>query len=86
MGGSPGVVVMGWDSRPEGVGSNPWMDIFSHIFVVKFVYKKTIIKRKRGRDGPFLIYYLNWPGNKMSSRLVRIWNNKVIKKSLDKNK
>ena len=41
MGGSPGLVVMGGDSGPKVMGSNPdnvyWMDIFSHIFVVKIV-------------------------------------------------
>ena len=41
MGGSPGLVVMGRDSRPKVVGLNPgtvyWMDIFSQIFVVKIV-------------------------------------------------
>ena len=37
--GSPNLVVMGGDSCYEG--SNPvfWMDIFSHIFVVKIVMK-----------------------------------------------
>ena len=39
-GESPGLVVMEGDSCPKAVGSNPgtvfgWMDIFSHIFVVK---------------------------------------------------
>ena len=39
-GESPGLVVMEGDSCPKVVGSNPgtvfgWMDIFSHIFVVK---------------------------------------------------
>ena len=41
MVGSPGLVVMGIDSRSKVVGSNPgtiyWMDIFSHKFVVKIV-------------------------------------------------
>ena len=41
-------MVMGRDSRPKVVGSNPstihWMDIFSYIFVVKIVNK---IKEKR---------------------------------------
>ena len=41
MGGSPGLVVMGGDSRPKVVGSSPgtgyWMDIFSHLFAVKIV-------------------------------------------------
>ena len=41
LGGSPGLVVMGRDSRLKVMGSNPgtvyWMDIFSHIFCVKIV-------------------------------------------------
>ena len=38
-GGNPDLVVMGEDSCPKVVGSNPstvyWMDIFAHLFVVK---------------------------------------------------
>ena len=41
VGGSPGLVVMGRAHVLKVVGSNPgtvyWMDIFSHIFVVKIV-------------------------------------------------
>ena len=39
LGGSPGLVVMGGDSRFKGRGfeSQHWMDIFSHKFVVKIV-------------------------------------------------
>ena len=41
MGGSHGLVVMGIDSQSKVVGSNPgtiyWMDISSHVFVVKIV-------------------------------------------------
>ena len=37
----PGLVVMGGDSCPKVVGSNPstlyWIDIFSHLFAVKIV-------------------------------------------------
>ena len=40
-GGSPGLVVMGGDSCPKGRRFDPstiyWMDIFSHLFVVKIV-------------------------------------------------
>ena len=53
MGGSPGLVVMGRDSCPKVVGSNPsivyWMDMFSNIFVVKivmFVENTKITKKK----------------------------------------
>ena len=37
--GSPGLVVMGEDSRSEGRGleSQHWMDVFSHLFVVKII-------------------------------------------------
>ena len=61
MGGSPGLVVMGGDSRSKGRGFKSWRqildghDIFSHWFVVKivlFVWKDRN-KRKRGRVGPF---------------------------------
>ena len=41
LGESPGLLVMGGDSFFKVVGSNPstiyWMDIFSHLFVVKIV-------------------------------------------------
>ena len=41
LGGSPGLVVLGRDSRSEGRGFKSrhvyWMDIFSNIFVVKIV-------------------------------------------------
>ena len=40
-GGSPGLVVMGGDSCPKVMSSNHstvyWMEIFSHLFVVKIV-------------------------------------------------
>ena len=51
-----GLVVMGRDSHSKGRGfeSRHWMDIFSHIFVVKIVMflEKTENKRKRGRGWP----------------------------------
>ena len=39
LGGSPGLVVMGRDSPSKGRGfeSVYWMDIFSHVLVVKIV-------------------------------------------------
>ena len=55
LGGSPGLVVMGRDSRPEGRGFESWHRIldghFSHIFVVKLycLFEKTENKQKRGR-------------------------------------
>ena len=56
MGGSPGLVVMGGDSRSKGCGFESRHCIleghFSHIFVVKICnvcLKKTKNKRKRGR-------------------------------------
>ena len=55
VGGSPGLVVMGRDSRPEGRGFESWHRIldghFSHIFVVKLycLFEKTENKQKRGR-------------------------------------
>ena len=60
QGGSPGLAVMGGDSRQKVVGSNPstryWMDIFSHLFVVKMqrVFETTIINEKEAGVGPFL--------------------------------
>ena len=52
---SPGLVVMGGDSVLKVVGLNPrtiyWMDIFSHIFVVKivvFVWKDENKRKKPG--------------------------------------
>ena len=56
-GGSPGLVVMEGDSSPKVVGSNPstiyWMNILSHLFVVRIVMfvLKDENKRKRGRRG-----------------------------------
>ena len=41
LGGSPGLVVVGGDHVPKVVSLNPntvyWMDIFSHLFVVKII-------------------------------------------------
>ena len=61
LGGSPGLVVIGRDSRSEGRGFESRQHIlnghFSHIFVVKIemiFFKKTENKRKRGRDCPIL--------------------------------
>ena len=51
-------MVMGGDSAPMVVSSNPstayWMDIFSRLFVVKFVmlFEKTKINIKRGQGWP----------------------------------
>ena len=58
-------MVMGWDETrvPKIVGSNPstiyWMDIFSHLFVVKIVMMFVCLKRpkiteKEAGVGPFL--------------------------------
>ena len=50
---------MGGDSCPKVVSSNPstvyWMDIFSHLFAVKFVmlFEKTKINEKEAGVGPF---------------------------------
>ena len=33
-GGSPGIVVMGGDSRPRGRGFGYWMDIFANILLL----------------------------------------------------
>ena len=59
LGGSPGLVVIGRDSRSEGRGFESRQHIlnghFSHIFVVKIemiFFEKTENKRKRGRDCP----------------------------------
>ena len=58
QGGSSGLVVMGGDSFSKGHGLNPgtvsWMDIFSHLFVVKIVMCvwKDENKWKRGRGWP----------------------------------
>ena len=59
MGGSPGLVVMGGDSRSEGCKFKSQCHIldghFSHSFVVNCIavcLKKTENKRKRGRGGP----------------------------------
>ena len=55
MGGSHGLVVMGGDSCPKVVSSNPGtkylIDIFSHLFVVKIVMCiwKDENKLKKGR-------------------------------------
>ena len=53
-------MVMGRDSVSEGRGSNPstiyWMDIFSHIFVVKICnvcLKRLKINEKEAGVGPF---------------------------------
>ena len=59
MGGSPGLVVMGGDSCPEGCVFESQHCIldghFSHKFVVEIVMFawKDENKLKRGRDGPF---------------------------------
>ena len=60
LGGSPGLVIMGRDSRSKG-GLNPgtiyWMDIFSHLFVVKICnvcLKRPKIKETR----PGLAHFL----------------------------
>ena len=58
QGGSPGLVVMGRDLHSKGCGSNPstvyWMDIFSHLFVLKIC--NVCLKRpkinEKGRDWP----------------------------------
>ena len=62
LGGSPGLVVMGGNSRPKVVGSNPgtvdWMDIFSHTFVKKncnVCLKRPKINEKEAGVGPFLL-------------------------------
>ena len=54
MGGSSGLVVIGGDSCPKVVGSNPstvyWMDIIWHLFVVEivmFVWKDENEQKKR---------------------------------------
>ena len=64
----PGLVVMGWYSQSEGCGFESstvyWMDIFSHIFVVKivmFVCWKDENKQKRGLGWP--IIFLKWCKN-----------------------
>ena len=52
---SPGLVVMGGDSR-SNPGTVYWMDIFSHIFVVKIsniCLKRSIINEKEAGVGPF---------------------------------
>ena len=47
-----GLVVMGGDSRSEGPGAVYWMDMFSHIFVVKIC--NVCFKRpKINENGPF---------------------------------
>ena len=59
MGGSPGLVVMGGDSSPEGRGFESQQHIldghFSHIFVVKIVrfVQKDENVRKRSRMAHF---------------------------------
>ena len=62
LGGSPGLVVKGGDSRSEGGGFEPWgcildgHDIFSHIFVVKicnFCLKRPKISEKEAGVGSF---------------------------------
>ena len=69
FGGSPGLVVMGGDSRSEGHGFESstiyWMDIFSHIFVVKICnvcLKRPKINKKEARIGPFFKKNLNTIG------------------------
>ena len=59
-GGSPGLVVMGGDSRSKGCGFESRHRIldghFSHIFVVKivlFVWKRPKINEKEAGDGPY---------------------------------
>ena len=64
LGGSPGLVVMGGDSRSKGRGFESQCHIldghgiFSQWFVVKKLYclfEKTENKRKRGRDWPIFL-------------------------------
>ena len=59
LGGSPGLVVMGRDSPSKGRGfeSVYWMDIFSHVLVVKivmFVWKD----QKNEKEGKRLAHFL----------------------------
>ena len=68
-GGSPGlvVIVMFQSSNPSTVY---WMDIFSHLFVLKFVmlFEKTKINEKEAGVGPLkklCNYYLNYWLNKI---------------------
>ena len=62
--GSPGLVVMGGDSRSKGRGFESrrlipdGLDIFSHWFDVKivlFVWKRLKINEKEAGDGPFFL-------------------------------
>ena len=66
LGGSHGLVVMGEGSCPKVVGSNPgtWMDIFSHLFVVKIVMSvwKDENKWKRGRDVDYVRMLIRYNG------------------------
>ena len=53
-GGSPGLVVMGRDSRSKGRGFESLDGHFLHIFVVKIVgLKKLKINEKEAGVGPF---------------------------------
>ena len=58
-GGSPGLVVLGGDSRSEGCGFESHGN-FSHIFVVKICnvcLKRWNINEKEARVGPFLTLF-----------------------------
>ena len=76
LGGSPGLVVMGRESRSEGRGfeSRHWMDIFSHILTIKLycLYENTENKRKRGRGWPIKNPIPTLPSPTPSSSLVDI--------------
>ena len=77
LGGSPGLVVMGRDSRPEGRGFKSLHRIldghFSHTFVVKivlFVWKRPKINEKEAGVGTFL-KQKNYGGYKFSHGLLQ---------------
>ena len=87
LGGSPGLVIMGRDSRSKG-GLNPgtiyWMDIFSHLFVVKICnvcLKRPKIKETR----PGLAHFLKKKcRNVLFCSIQRdgIYRTRIVKKSM----